>query len=58
MISRLTASAVCFAVLSVATLTFAAVGRHAEPMRPAAVAAPAAAVQLAPVLVIGRRAER
>ena len=58
MISRLTASAACFAVLSAATITFAAVGRHAEPTPRAAVAAPASVVQLAPVLVIGRRSER
>ena len=57
MISRLTASAACFAVLSAATITFAAVGRHdATPTH--AAAASTTVVQLAPVLVIGRRLER
>ena len=57
MINRLTASAACFAVLSAATITFAAAGRHAD-ATPRSAAAPAPAVQLAPVLVIGRRDER
>jgi hypothetical protein len=58
MISRLTASAACFAVLSAATITFAAVGRHPDATPTTAAAASAPVVQLAPVLVIGRRVER
>ena len=57
MISRLTASAACFAVLSAATITFAAGNRHdAAPVAAAASALPV--VQLAPVQVIGRRLGR
>jgi hypothetical protein len=56
MISRLTACAACFAILSAATIVFAAspVTRHdAMPVIESAVPV----VQLAPVTVIGRRTQ-
>ena len=59
MISRLTAAAACFAVLSAATITFAA-GTAAHAVLPtSAVSAPAAVViELPRVEVIGRRLPR
>jgi hypothetical protein len=58
MMSRLTASAALFAILSAATLTFAA-GKHPETATgPVTAASAAPVVQLAPVQVIGRRTER
>jgi len=56
MINRLTASAACLAILCAATITFASGSRHAQAAPTVAATAPV--VQLAPVLVIGRRLER
>jgi len=62
MISRTTARAACFAILSAATLSFAAAGHHplATPstLQAVAIATPAAVVHLPQVLVIGRRTPR
>ncbi len=58
MISRLTASAALFAVITTATLSFAATSTQVRAPGPAAAAAaaPLPVVQLEPVVIVGRRA--
>jgi hypothetical protein len=57
MISRLTAAAACFAILSAATITFAANARH-EALVSTAAAAALPVVQLQTVEMIGHRTPR
>ena len=59
MISRLTASAACFAILSAATITFAAgTATHHDPAAATTAASAPAVVQLPRVEVVGRRVPR
>ncbi len=56
MISRLTATAALFAVITTATLSFAATSTQVRAPAAAAAAAPLPVVQLEPVVIVGRRA--
>jgi len=55
MISRLTLSALVFAVIGTASLAFAATVHQAAPAAPAALAKQVPVVQLERVVVIGKR---
>jgi Flp pilus assembly protein CpaB len=56
--SRLTLSALVFAVIGAASLAFAATAHQAAPTTPAAAAKQARVVQLERVVVIGKRLPR